>query len=543
MAGSAAEPVQAKLSPRSLALLSGVFAMSSVHVAGGVDNRYRGFTLQSAPARTEAVPRVAVADMPPERFFDEFVAARRPCILVGPLNGARFDQWTDGYLGHKTGAVAVEVETRDSTTAPFGQGKKKRMAFTDFLKRFEAGDSTLYLTTQTLGLDLEGRAELMGAPVSALVGDFPLRPSLTGNLVPSAYNLWMGNSPDQSSSGLHHDYHDNLYILLRGRKRFRLFSPDEADKLYPRGQLECVHPNGRICYANALTRADGAPVDAEAELAADETQRLALEEVEAAEAAVQRGENGAQKRLELANRALDAAMDALLMARAADDDGEQEDSDDDEEEEEEEEAIFGNGRFGGLSEDDDQEQEKEEDGRKRPARGSDIAQNERKRPRVLARSGDAADKEDCAGAVGSANQEEEDPPGFSVIDLTRTECEKEMSAAHKAERQALAKAFPKFAETSHCVCEIQAGEMLFLPAGWFHEVRSRNDGKGSGATASGKGSGSRGNGHVAFNYWFHPPDVCEKGQFRSPYSSQFWEKEWASRGLTETEAGRGETKH
>ena len=149
----------------------------------------------------------------------------------------------------------------------------------------------------------------------------------------------------------------------------------------------------------------------------------------------------------------------------------------------------------------------------------------------------------ACGAVGSANQEEEDPPGFSVIDLTRTECEKEMSAAHKAERVALAKPFPKFAETSHCVCEIQAGEMLFLPAGWFHEVRSRNDGKGSGGTASGRGSGSRGNGHVAFNYWFHPPDVCEKGRFRSPYSSQFWEKEWASRGLTETEAGRGETKH
>ena len=261
-AGSA-EPLQAKLSPRSLALLSGVFAMSSVHVAGVVDNRYRGFTLQSAPARIEAVPRVTVADMPPERFFDEFVAARRPCILAGPLNGARFDKWTDGYLGHKTGAAAVEVELRDSTTAPFGQGKKTRMAFTDFLKRFAAGDPTLYLTTQTLGVDLEGRAEFMGAPVSALVGDFPLRPSLTGNLVPSAYNLWMGNSPDQSSSGLHHDYHDNLYILLRGRKRFRLFPPADAHLMRTHGAIAKVHRNGRICYRGARTAADGrTPEDA-----------------------------------------------------------------------------------------------------------------------------------------------------------------------------------------------------------------------------------------------------------------------------------------
>ena len=29
-----------------------------------------------------------------------------------------------------------------------------------------------------------------------------------------------------SSSGLHHDFHDNLYILLRGRKRFHLWSPE-----------------------------------------------------------------------------------------------------------------------------------------------------------------------------------------------------------------------------------------------------------------------------------------------------------------------------
>ena len=51
-----------------------------------------------------------------------------------------------------------------------------------------------------------------------------------------------------SSSGLHHDYHDNLYILLRGKKRFRLWPPYTAKGMYTHGVLKKVYPNGRIVY-------------------------------------------------------------------------------------------------------------------------------------------------------------------------------------------------------------------------------------------------------------------------------------------------------
>ena len=71
------------------------------------------------------------------------------------------------------------------------------------------------------------------------------------------YNLWMGNSAQGSSSGLHHDYHDNLYVLLSGRKRFRLYSPADTQHMYLRGDVTLVHENGRICYAGAVTLADG----------------------------------------------------------------------------------------------------------------------------------------------------------------------------------------------------------------------------------------------------------------------------------------------
>jgi hypothetical protein len=52
-----------------------------------------------------------------------------------------------------------------------------------------------------------------------------------------------------ASSGLHHDFHDNLYVLLRGRKRFRLWPPQKAPHMYTHGKLRRVHDNGRIVYA------------------------------------------------------------------------------------------------------------------------------------------------------------------------------------------------------------------------------------------------------------------------------------------------------
>ena len=50
------------------------------------------------------------------------------------------------------------------------------------------------------------------------------------------------------SAGLHHDFHDNLYVLLRGSKRLRLFPPSTAARMHTHGRLRRVHANGRIVY-------------------------------------------------------------------------------------------------------------------------------------------------------------------------------------------------------------------------------------------------------------------------------------------------------
>lgn len=79
----------------------------------------------------------------------------------------------------------------------------------------------------------------------------------------------------------------------------------------------------------------------------------------------------------------------------------------------------------------------------------------------------------------------------------------------------LSEKFPKFVEARSRGAEftvtLQAGEMLYLPAGWFHEVKS---------------TGSPPQGHMAMNYWFHPPD---NDKFDAPYCSNFWEMDWDQR--------------
>ncbi len=90
---------------------------------------------------------------------------------------------------------------------------------------------------------------VLPSPTDALSNDFPARPALLGNLVLQQCNLWLGNSKEGKSSGLHHDFHDNLYILLSGYKRFLLFPPSAHRYLHPRGLVDRVHPNGLIVYA------------------------------------------------------------------------------------------------------------------------------------------------------------------------------------------------------------------------------------------------------------------------------------------------------
>ena len=82
-----------------------------------------------------------------------------------------------------------------------------------------------------------------------------MRPSFLAGLVPATINLWLGCSRAGASSGLHHDFHDNLYVLLSGTKDFLLYSPADAARLYLQVTRRAAAPPLRCADAFARARA------------------------------------------------------------------------------------------------------------------------------------------------------------------------------------------------------------------------------------------------------------------------------------------------
>ena len=398
-------------------------------------NGYAGY----APERDgEEVERVDAAGLGWAAFWERHVRPRKPCVLLGLLEAAEewrgLRRWTVPYLARQAGGAEVRVEVRATAAGAYGEGRHRRMRFGDFLAEVEGGNERLYVTTQAAAADRRGQPAVLGPPLLSLAGDFPARPAILAGLVPAAANLWMGHAPAGAgtSSGLHHDFHDNLYALLRGRKRFVLVSPGEAGRMGTAGRVARVHANGLINYeGHEATRADGFTEGMRA-IAAEDRQRRAERRVAAAERAVERGEPGAERRLQEAGEELELALDALL-------DG---------------------GDDGGWDEEGEAAEEEEEE------------------------------EEEEAAAAGTP------PPHFC----------KESFFRGAAERP------PNLRGVDRMTCTVEAGEVLYLPASWFHEVQSESVGGG---------------GHLALNMWFHPPDgksACDR-----PYTDPFWETNWEER--------------
>jgi len=248
-----------------------------------------------------------------------------------------------------------------------------------------------------------------------------------------------------------------------------------------------------------IVRADGAEEAAEAAAQADDERKQAELDVARAEEAVAAGVPGAEEQLEAAEERLERALDAVLNAEMDEDamDGEGEDDFDDFDEKEEEDG--------------DEEEEEEE--------GEKVTNEKRNRGRK-----DKTDEVD-----EGVRKQKETPLNFSLVDTTKPNEER-------------AKLWPLYDDAVALECEVKAGEMLFLPvsnslfegprflcsplthalpcllqAGWFHNVTSFSD-----------SSSTPGTYHMAFNYWFHPPDTQD---YATPYRSTFWEVDWKARGL------------
>ncbi|EGZ24385.1 hypothetical protein PHYSODRAFT_539491 [Phytophthora sojae] len=449
-------------------------------------NEYKGHTLPEANCDIERIP---VSSVTPEQFFAKFVCTRTPVVLTGFLQDEDFiapSKWStsDDRLIELAGDTKLTVERRGDVKEKFGKGIAVEMPFRDLLKLIESGDEMHYLTTQEVAFEEDGRPEIMAPFMKKLQQDFPVRPKLMGQLIPQNINMWMGNNKHGSSTGLHHDHHDNLYILMRGKKRFRLYSPGDADKMYVRGRIARVHANGLINYVGKETTPYGAEPAAEREALAAIEKNEAEKELAEAEQAVEAGEPGAEARLEAAEERLEKAMFRVLQADNSDGEGDEEYEDgafhfEDSEAEGDDESE--NGELDELALDPEEEEEK----KMKKAEKRDVGQTEITYP-----------------------------VSFSQVDTFRLRGSEE-------ERKELYKEFPKFSEAKAAFCDLEVGDMLFLPASWFHEVESFGS--------------AQGNGHLALNYWYQPPDQLTPEKFTSPYSSPFWERDWEQRFANKAE--------
>ena len=434
-------------------------------------NQYSGWKV---PCNNFTIPTISIGGGPddesesntitPESFYNEYIRQRKPVVLRTDNNLSsassllsdlsKLTKWKDiNYLKSQVDSKhTVMVEQRSSssssqTTKPtsFGNGYEIPMTFSQFANLIASGkDDRHYLTTQDVHSNADGRPDLMSPLMKYVQHDFPLQPHIMGNLIPQNINLWMGNSSSSSvgiSSGLHHDYHDNLYIVLKGKKRFRLYSPGDTEMMYTRGNLAKVHPNGRINYKGEETTAYGADLKSDMAARAAKRKEDAERMLEEAERAVEEGVEGAERMLEEAEVELEEAMDDII-------DAEMDDDEEDDGNVNEKECVFET--FG----------------------------DERKR---------VVDKTVV------------DPNNFSKIKPYMLD-----------DNAVLEESYPNFLNATAAYCTVQDGDILYLPASWFHEVTSYGGQDG----------------HLAMNYWFHPPDG---ESFEHPYSSDFWPNDYKDR--------------
>lgn len=186
-----------------------------------------------------------------ERFFLDYFIPRRPVIIraqsLSQL-GWRTELWTDDYLTFKAGGQGVFVlNSRDRMDFMPERSAFAPMLFQDFISQVMAnpdGNETMYLNLQDFG-----KEQLIEPPLLQLIGDFSI-PVYFKDLLLRCVNVWMGNSRRPIVTPLHHDFNDNLYVVVEGRKRFTLFPPTQAFNLYTRGEPLAVEENGRIRYAS-----------------------------------------------------------------------------------------------------------------------------------------------------------------------------------------------------------------------------------------------------------------------------------------------------
>lgn len=206
--------------------------------------------MSSTGQETDVRSLEPITEVPSRKeFYVNWVVPRRPMWLrLGDLArlGWRTDRWTPKYLARRAGLHPVKVLKRRNPRGDFQPENTDwvDMPFHAFLKEVMArpeGTDELYLNIQR-GVSVE-------PPLLQLMGDFSV-PDFYCEVPIRTVVPWFGRSRRGIITVLHHDFNDNIYVIVSGRKRISLFPPEQAPNLYPRGDLIRVCANGYMEYRN-----------------------------------------------------------------------------------------------------------------------------------------------------------------------------------------------------------------------------------------------------------------------------------------------------
>lgn len=204
-------------------------------------------------------PACTELDCPPTPIeFAKFVGANRPFVVRGYARSVglpAYERWSPEYLcaalGDTTLSIAVTPNGRADAIVGdhFVEPCEERMNMRSLLDALGAAEGDVpYLSSQCS--NLTGELSCLRQDVGDAV---PFaRPVLSA---PDAVNIWIGDERSvcrarpshllrcEQVTSLHADPYENLYVVVRGFKRFTIFPPTERICLHgPLALVDCTDP-------------------------------------------------------------------------------------------------------------------------------------------------------------------------------------------------------------------------------------------------------------------------------------------------------------
>ncbi len=148
-----------------------------------------------------------------------FIRRRQPLLLEGVREKLPFTRnWNYEYFRRALSTIRIQRQSEDGIYHYLGFERIPMMDFDQIMNTTHNGYALEPLKGQGISDDLPSD---LGVSLPAFVPDSGFRVS----------NLYIG--PGQNKSLLHYDETHSLLMMLEGRKRFILFSPDQSDYMYP----------------------------------------------------------------------------------------------------------------------------------------------------------------------------------------------------------------------------------------------------------------------------------------------------------------------